>query len=148
MVMWMASPATWAVAGAVCYVFNEGFLFPCFRLQNRGLWSCKKCGNYYWNSCCKCSRPPLGSKHQTGTVQCSADWQTVRSHCLWRLHLHLYLKRHALQVAMIIDNLPPRYRFPETIQLSPFTAKLLSNPPPDSGSFFVFGNFVSICGFS
>ncbi|KAM3721292.1 ATP-dependent dethiobiotin synthetase BioD [Dirofilaria immitis] len=42
----------------------------------------------------------------------------VRDH-----HLEVNVK----QVTMIIDNLPPKYRFPETIHLSSFAKKLLAN---------------------
>ncbi|EJD76362.1 hypothetical protein LOAG_16660 [Loa loa] len=56
----------------------------------------------------------------------------VRDH-----HLEVNIK----QIAIIIDNLPPRYRFPETIHLSPFAKKLLVNAPPspDNGGD-VFGS--------
>ncbi|VDM13305.1 unnamed protein product [Wuchereria bancrofti] len=57
----------------------------------------------------------------------------VRDH-----HLEVNVK----QIAVIVNNLPPRYRFPETIHLSPFAKKLLTNAPP-SPNEDLFGNFVS-----
>uniref|UniRef100_A0A0R3S4M5 DUF2451 domain-containing protein n=1 Tax=Elaeophora elaphi TaxID=1147741 RepID=A0A0R3S4M5_9BILA len=51
------------------------------------------------------------------------------------------LEVNVKQVATIIDNLPPRYRFPETIiHLSPFAKKLLTNAPPSPENGDVFGD--------
>ncbi|VDN01484.1 unnamed protein product [Thelazia callipaeda] len=48
-------------------------------------------------------------------------------------------------VAMIIDNLPPRYRFSEPLNhLAPFTKKLLANLPPDLNSGNLFGSTASL----
>ncbi|VDK70331.1 unnamed protein product [Litomosoides sigmodontis] len=49
-----------------------------------------------------------------------------------------HLEVNAKQIATIIDNLPPRYRFPEAIQLTPFAMKLLTNasPGPETGDLF------------
>ncbi|VDO28552.1 unnamed protein product [Onchocerca flexuosa] len=59
----------------------------------------------------------------------------VRDH-----HLEVNVK----QIAMIIDNLPPKYRFPETIyHLSSFAKKLLANAPPSPDSGHIFSSFVS-----
>ncbi|OZC12812.1 hypothetical protein X798_00446 [Onchocerca flexuosa] len=47
-------------------------------------------------------------------------------------------------IAMIIDNLPPKYRFPETIyHLSSFAKKLLANAPPSPDSGHIFSSFLN-----
>ncbi|CAG9540342.1 unnamed protein product [Cercopithifilaria johnstoni] len=56
----------------------------------------------------------------------------VRNH-----HLEVNIK----QVAIIIGNLPPKYRFPETIHLTPFAKKLLTNVSPSPETEDVFGNY-------
>ncbi|VBB25251.1 unnamed protein product [Acanthocheilonema viteae] len=55
----------------------------------------------------------------------------IRNH-----HLEVNVK----EVATIIDNLPPRYRFPETIHLTPFAKKLLTNASLSVETGDVFGN--------
>ncbi|VDN56269.1 unnamed protein product [Dracunculus medinensis] len=54
------------------------------------------------------------------------------------------LKKYEEKIQLILNELPPPYRFASSVKLSNFNSLLLANPPPNLKRFSLFGDLVSL----